>query len=63
MPLQPLAAMIAVERADEIELDNGVIIMVKTSDFRAIRGLTVAAAILDEVAFWDLKASRRIVKC
>src|SRR5262249_3265625 len=49
----PLAQMIAVERADEIELDNGVIIMVKTSDFRAIRGLTVAAAILDEVAFWD----------
>jgi hypothetical protein len=51
--IAPLAAMIAVERADEIELDNGVIIMVKTSDFRAIRGLTVAAAILDEVAFWD----------
>jgi hypothetical protein len=51
--LPPLAAMIAVERADEIELDNGVVIMVKTSDFRAIRGLTVAAAILDEVAFWD----------
>jgi len=49
----PLAAMIEAERADEIELDNGVIIMVKTSDFRAIRGLTVAAAILDEVAFWD----------
>src|SRR5215510_9182395 len=48
-----LAAMIEVERADEIELSNGVIIMVKTSDFRAIRGLTVAAAILDEVAFWD----------
>jgi hypothetical protein len=51
--VQPLANMIVVERADEIELDNGVIIMVKTSDFRAIRGLTVAAAILDEVAFWD----------
>jgi hypothetical protein len=49
----PLAAMITVDRADEIELDNGVIIMVKTSDFRAIRGLTVAAAVLDEVAFWD----------
>jgi hypothetical protein len=47
--------MIAVERADEIELDNDVIIMVKTSDFRAIRGLTVAAAILDEVAFWDFE--------
>jgi hypothetical protein len=51
--IPPLNAMIAVERADEIELDNDVIIMVKTSDFRAIRGLTVAAAILDEVAFWD----------
>src|SRR4030095_16274118 len=49
----PLNAMIAVERADEIELDNDVIIMVKTSDFRAIRGLTVAAAILDEGAFWN----------
>jgi hypothetical protein len=48
-----LAETIDVERADEIELNNGVIIMVKTSDFRAIRGLTVAAAILDEVAFWD----------
>jgi len=48
-----LEAMIDVERADQIELNNGVIIMVKTSDFRAIRGLTVAAAILDEVAFWD----------
>src|SRR5262245_49866643 len=51
--VQPLSAMIDVERADEIELNNGVIVMVKTSDFRAIRGLTVAAAILDEVAFWD----------
>src|SRR4030095_6098068 len=48
-----LAAMIEVERADEIELDNGVIIMVKTSDFTALRGLTLAAAVLDEVAFWD----------
>jgi hypothetical protein len=51
--IAPLAAMIDVERADEIELNNNVVIMVKTSDFRAIRGLTVAAAILDEVAFWD----------
>jgi hypothetical protein len=45
--------MIAVEMADEIELENDVIIMVKTSDYRTIRGLTVAAAVLDEVAFWD----------
>jgi terminase large subunit-like protein len=48
-----LAKMIAVERADEIELNNQVTIMVKTSDYRAIRGLTVALCILDEIAFWD----------
>jgi hypothetical protein len=45
--------MIEVERADEIELNNGVTVMVKTSDYRAIRGLTVAACIADEIAFWD----------
>ena len=47
-----LAQMVTAERADEIEFDS-VIIMVKTSDYRAIRGLTVAAAILDEIAAWD----------
>lgn len=48
-----LAKMVIAERADEIELNNSVTIMVKTSDYRAIRGLTVALCILDEVAFWD----------
>ncbi len=51
--IPPLYQMVAVERADEIELDNGVTIMVKTSDYRAIRGLTIAACIADEIAFWD----------
>jgi hypothetical protein len=51
--IPPLYDMIEVERADEIELNNGVVIMVKTSDYRAIRGLTIAACILDEIAFWD----------
>jgi hypothetical protein len=31
------------EQADEIELDNGTVIMVKTSVFRSVRELTVAA--------------------
>jgi hypothetical protein len=44
---------VVAERSDEIELNNGAIIMVKTSDYRAIRGLTVAIAILAEVAFWN----------
>ena len=51
--IDPLYQMVVVERADEIELDNGVTIMVKTSDYRAIRGLTIAGCIADEIAFWD----------
>jgi hypothetical protein len=34
-------------------LNNGVTIMVKTSDFRSVRGLTLAAVVADEVCFWD----------
>jgi hypothetical protein len=49
----PLAAMVVSEKADEIELDNRVTIMVKTSDFRSVRGLTLAAVAADEVCFWD----------
>ena len=54
--IAPLAAMGVSEQADEIELDNGTVIMVKTSDFRSVRGLTVAAVICDEVAFGIYKA-------
>jgi hypothetical protein len=48
-----LHQMIVVERADEIELENGIIIAVKTSDYRTVRGVTVVCCICDEVAFWD----------
>jgi phage terminase large subunit-like protein len=51
--IPPLYRMIEVERGDEIELNNGVTVMVKTSDYRAICGLTIAACIADEIAFWD----------
>src|SRR5262249_51871373 len=44
--------MIVNERADEISLSNRVTISVKTSDYRAVRGITVALAILDELSFW-----------
>jgi hypothetical protein len=54
--IAPVAAMGVSEQADEIELDNGTVIMVKTSDFRSVRGLTVAAVICDEVAFGIHKA-------
>jgi len=46
-----LKQMVNAWRADEIELNNGITIAVKTSDYRAIRGVTVVCCIADEVAF------------
>ena len=48
-----LRAMVLAWRADEIELSNGIVIAVKASDFRSVRGVTLVAAIADEVCFWD----------
>lgn len=47
-----LKAMIVAPRADEIELSNGVTIMVKTSDFGGVRGPTIVCVVADEIAFW-----------
>src|SRR5262249_29087007 len=41
------------QTADEIELVNGITIAVKTSDYRAVRGVTIVCCIADEVAFWQ----------
>jgi len=40
------------ELSEEIRLKNGIVISVKTADFRTIRGFTVVAAICDEIAYW-----------
>ena len=45
--------MVSAWRTDEIELNNGITISVKTSDYRTVRGVTLVCAIADEVAFWD----------
>jgi len=39
-------------RSDNIRLVNDVVIEIHTASFRAVRGYTVVAALLDEVAFW-----------
>jgi len=38
--------------AEEVELRNNVTIAIKTSSFRSVRGYTLLAAILEELAFW-----------
>jgi len=40
------------ELQTEIELKNGVVIAVKTCNYRTVRGFTVLAALAEEVAFW-----------
>lgn len=40
------------ETADAIELTNGFAVEVATSDQRRVRGRTVVAALMDELAFW-----------
>jgi hypothetical protein len=47
-----LSALVANRTAESVELTNGVTIEVHTASFRSIRGYTVVAAVLDEVAFW-----------
>jgi hypothetical protein len=47
-----LAPLISGETSEQLELSNGVTLEVATCSFRTIRGRTVIAALLDEVAFW-----------
>jgi len=47
-----LAALVARRTRESITLSNGVVIEVHTASFRAVRGYTILAVILDEVAFW-----------
>jgi len=47
-----LARMVANRTSESVELRNGVSIEVHTASFRSIRGYTVVAAVLDEVAYW-----------
>ncbi len=39
-------------RLEAIDLNNGVTIEILTASFRTVRGYTLIAALLDEIAFW-----------
>jgi hypothetical protein len=47
-----LAKMIEGETQESVSLDNFVTIEVTTASFRSVRGYTLIAALLDELAFW-----------
>lgn len=48
-----LAQEVASEARERITLHSGVEIQVATSDYRAVRGRSLVAAICDEIAFWE----------
>lgn len=47
-----LKPMVERETAEAIDLSNGVTIEILTANFRTVRGYTIVAALLDEIAFW-----------
>jgi Terminase large subunit, T4likevirus-type, N-terminal len=47
-----LAKMVETERTESLDLANRVTIQVATCSYRSVRGVTCAAVICDEVAFW-----------
>lgn len=44
--------IVASEFKEEIQLKNGITIMVKTASYRSLRGFAICACVLDEVAFY-----------
>lgn len=44
--------MVSKETAESIELKNDIVISIKSSNYRSIRGFTILCAILDELALW-----------
>jgi hypothetical protein len=49
-----LANLIIGETQETIELRGRVVIEIHTSSFRAVRGRTLIAGLLDEIAFWEV---------
>jgi hypothetical protein len=52
-----LRALIEAETAESISLDNFVTIEVHTASYRTVRGYSIVAALLDEIAFWGTEDS------
>lgn len=58
METPTLKRLVSRETDEGLELCNGIDLEVHTSNFRAVRGRTIVAALLDEIAFWrDLESA------
>jgi hypothetical protein len=49
-----LSRLLAEETAESIRLTNRIVIEIHTASYRSTRGYTVVAALLDEIAIWDV---------
>jgi hypothetical protein len=52
MIMTKIGAHVEGETQKLIELSNGIVIEVRAASFKGVRGYTVVAALLDEIAFW-----------
>jgi hypothetical protein len=52
-----LGALVVRKTSESVELSNGAVIEIHTSNFRAVRGYSVAAVVADEIAFWRSEES------
>jgi hypothetical protein len=52
-----LSNLVARDTADGIDLSNRISIVVQTASFRTVRGSTLVAALMDEIAFWRSEES------
>jgi hypothetical protein len=53
-----LAGLIESETSDALRLRNGVDLETRPANFRNIRGASICAAVLDELAFWHVEGTR-----
>jgi hypothetical protein len=50
------------ETSEELELVNGAVISILSSDYRTLQGFTAAGAIVDEAAYMDVEGARPLIE-
>jgi hypothetical protein len=50
------------ETSEELELVNGAVISILSSDYKTLQGFTAAGAVIDEAAYMDLEGARPLIE-